>query len=45
MEELLNELAGRGAESVGRLTIVLPPNVIGPDCQPRLTCAVGRYCA
>jgi hypothetical protein len=44
MDELLNELAGRGAQTVGRITIVLPPNGIGPDCQRRLASAVGRYC-
>jgi len=45
MDELLNELAGRGPQTVARVTIVLPAQGIGPDSEPRLTSAVGRYCA
>ncbi len=44
MDELLNELAGAGPQMVGRVTIVLPRDRIGPDAQRRLTEAVGRYC-
>jgi hypothetical protein len=44
MEELLNELAGAGPQTVGAVAIVLPRDRIGPDAERRLTEAVGRYC-
>jgi hypothetical protein len=45
MDELLNELAGRGPQTVGRVIISLPSEAIGSDCERRITSAVGRYCA
>ncbi len=45
MQELLNELAGRGPRTVGRVAIVLPADAIGPDCQRRLASALDTYCA
>jgi hypothetical protein len=45
IDELLSELAGRGPRTVARVTVVLPPDAIGPDCQRRLAAAVSRYCA